>query len=106
MAIKFTVLRYGQDCDLGPNGEYGIVLTGTDKDYTTGFTGHCLIAHEHSKACAQAILDAEGRDALTATIEAYNAKQASKPVHTTAAMPKKSVTKDGKDEQVDDLEVV
>ena len=110
MAIKFTVEREGQSGDNGPNGEYGVVIVGRDGDFNTGFTGHCPTAHEHSKACAQAILDNAGRAAITAVINAQKAAVAAQPVHAKAPYPKKdkTVTEDGKSKvvQVDDTDLV
>lgn len=109
MAIEYEVLRFGEDCDRGPNGEFGIVLIGREGDVSTGFTGHCLISHEHSKACAQTLLDESGREVLDAYFQVRAATLASRPVHTKAPLPKKakSVEKDGAmvEEQVDDVQL-
>lgn len=110
MAIKFTVEREGRECDNGPAGEYGVLIVGRDGDFNTGFTGHCPTAHEHSKACAQAILDSTGRAKITEVIDGQKARVAALPVHTKAPLPKKdkTVIEDGKSKvvQVDDTELV
>lgn len=58
MAVKFSVLRLGQPSDRGPNGECGIVLVGEQSGKSHGETVHCAQDHQHSKACAQDMLDA------------------------------------------------
>jgi len=59
MAIKYKVLRMGDRSDRGPGGEFGIVVVGENGDKATGETVYCLNDHRHSKACAQAALDAK-----------------------------------------------
>lgn len=119
MAIKFEVLRIGDKSDDGPNGECGIVIIGKKGAHSTGETVHCPTAHEHSKACAQALLDAKPqigtaedgtpilaesvREKLTARIGAHEAQSAA-PRPQVAPMPKKAAKNDkGKDIMVDDL---
>lgn len=112
MPVKFEVLRIGEQCDDGPNGECGIVIVGRDGEHNTAETLHCLTAHTHSKACAQALLDQKSaeegatscRERITAFIAARKAAKAARSMPVQAT-PKKTVRRDGKDVQVDDLDL-
>lgn len=112
MAIKFQCLRFGEPGDDGPNGECGVVIVGRDGDDNTAETLLCKESHTHSKACAQALLDfrpeGEGqttaRERITAIVAARKAKKAARSV-AADPMPKKTVKKEGKDVQVDDLDL-
>lgn len=117
--IKFRVERHGERGDLGPNGEYGIVVVGrdVDTDYQTGETIHCPETHTHGPTCVQTLMvarekDAEGndipgtskREMIEKRVAAYKAEQA-RPVGTSS-WPQKTVTDErGKTRQVDDLSI-
>lgn len=117
MSIKYSVLRIGDPSDRGPNGECGIVLVGTlkegGKEWSHGETVYCAEAHQHSKACAQAMLDHKpvlGKDDKGADILGPSAREriqawmneAEPAPADVAPLPKKEVEQvvDGKAKKI------
>lgn len=132
MSAKF--LRYGDPSDRGPSGEFGAVFLVKDAEtgLETGCTVRCGVAHAHSRECMIQALkapsvvtgqrdtgqkDGEGNpvmeDVLSsplqlalAGLKVTAAAKAKREVPVQSApLPKRTVKRDGKDVQVDDLSV-
>ena len=59
MTIKYTVTRMGDKSDRGPSGEFGFMVQAESGGKSTGLTLRCPTVHQHSKSCAQTLLDVQ-----------------------------------------------